>query len=301
MTKSKNCDAPRTYTHLFLMATLVAAVLLTSTNATATTVTGSFRVGVSASASVLAYADDPEMLRIMQSQAGWVFGNELQMAYNMPALQITNNAGSSGNIVRVEVTIGDDRFNFMDFPTGDLTQDVPNMVLPTGVSASATTSGGAATSPNANNADRLILDFGNGGLAPGDSTLFQIKLAFDSDFPIQDLPLFEIANAPSFQRVLFDANGVNAFDGGIVDSSTGDNALVFVTYEDALGERETADPVPLQDFTVRDPVGNGIHLMPIIESHFISGQLSAVPEPTSIALALAGIGLLMGGRRRSRV
>lgn len=294
MKKVKNYYASRVFAPALLIATMLLAP-----NATAQT--GSFVVGVSGSASVLAYADDPAMLHLMQMQAGWVFGNELDMAFNAPALQISNDAASLSNIVRVEMTIGDDRFNFMDFPSGDLTQAVANSISPVSLGASVTTSNGTATSPSADNADCLVLAFGNGGLAPGDVSLFNIKIAFDSDFSPQDLPLLEIAHLPSFQRVLFDANGINDFDGAVLDPSTSDNSMVFVTYEDPVsGKQRTADPVPMQDFTVRPPVGNGIHEMPIMDPHFIAGRLEPIPEPAALVLLLTGITGIASMRRRSR-
>ena len=64
------------------------------------------------------------------------------------------------------------------------------------------------TSSTLNNAgDELILNIGDGGLAPGEMVRFKIDLEVDAAFAGQ------IFTHPDYRTVMFDMNGLNVYDG----------------------------------------------------------------------------------------
>lgn len=237
-----------------------------------------FMVGVSGSASVLYYADDPIMGPIMQTNAGWVGDAQLNRSFNEPALAIWNQAGSLGNLVQLELTIGDNDFHFRNlFFSGGLTEDVPNFSSPVAINSAVTTASGMPAIPGAFDAERLVLDFGS-GLAAGEMTLFKIKIGADADPGL----------LPSFEDVFFD-----------VSNPTIDNALLTVTYE--LGaERVSTNPIPLIELLAPPMPQNGLHTMRSVIPHITPGTINTIPELTALVLLATGCIGIATVRRRSR-
>ncbi|MCH2114132.1 MAG: PEP-CTERM sorting domain-containing protein [Pirellulales bacterium] len=268
-----NYKAPWAVALVVLMATTQPA-----SNAAAQNINADFTVGVSGSASVLYYADDPIIGPIMQSDASWVGEAQLKRSFNEPALLIANSAESLGNLVQFELTIGDDDYHFRNlFYSGALTEDVPNFISPVTVNSAVTTPSGAPALPGAIDAERLIVDFGS-GIVAGDMALFKIKIGADAD------PML----LPSFEDVFFD-----------VSTSLTENALVTLTYE--LGaERASTTPIPLYELLAPPTTPHSLHMKQAVLPHITPGSLNTVPEPTALLLLAAGSMSLATMRRRSR-
>ena len=99
-----------------------------------------------------------------------------------------------------------------------------------------------------NSGDTLVVNFLNGGLAPGATVNFQIDLDVDTQF----------ANSfftnPDYRTVLFDMNGDNYYqNAGVVHQvSSSDNAKVTLKFEMAGMPSVTVGPVPFDDPSVVD-------------------------------------------------
>jgi hypothetical protein len=207
---------------------------------------------------------------------------------NMPYIELMNAATNTAPITEFHMTIGDTRFNFT------------NDVLGTFAMLGSTTPGFQLTSSTIAG-NELIVMIGNGGLLPGQLVRFKIDIDVD---PPNSGGLFEY---PDFRTVLFDMNGVNVYD-NTQQSSTTDNARVWVVYDPATGPNFSTVPVPFQDETVLPPASSFFNDNPREWGEndpvriFQIGGGEVIPEPSSIVL-LAGMacGLAAIGRRGLRV
>ncbi|MCI0349251.1 MAG: hypothetical protein L0Z53_07495, partial [Acidobacteriales bacterium] len=151
---------------------------------------------------------------------------------NMPTLELSNiQPVGSPDITQFRMTIGDTRFHFSDGFMGEavvLGNTTPGFDLDSSIS------------PDGN---ELIVNI-VGGLAPGELVRFKIDLDVDPGHP--DPPFFI---HPDFRTVLFDMNGIQFYDGNIVQNSSADNAQARVQFSDG----SFADPATFIDEVVTGP------------------------------------------------
>ncbi len=242
--------------------------------------------------------------------AGWNTQFSLLMDFNSVALRVHNDETSTENITEFALTIGDDRFNFANFTQNSellLGADVvmssaaaatanPHIMDMSGISSSVTTILSQSVAAGADNADRLVVNFGSGGIAPGYSALFEVRFEYDDSIPLADRPTYEpllgISNSPivpmfpSFQRILFDTDGASpSFYSDPVDLvDLSDNAAATVTYSSGVvsAPEFLPDTVGLATTGIVDPR----HPSPEFITPSITGQ--AIPDPTTTALVLIG-------------
>ena len=218
----------------------------------------------------------------------WDIGYQRMVARNSPYIELSNEATSTSPITEFNITIGDNRFNFGNVEGTDK------------VMLGSTTPGYTLGSSTLNGAgDQLVVTIGNGGLLPGETVRFKIKLDVDPAYAATYAASFG-ASLPDFRTVLFDMNGVNVYD-GTVGASTADNSKAFVVFTPGgpSGEATFADETVaagqyfnsnLREYKAMDPV-----LIFNLEG-------TVIPEPTSMVLAMFGlsaIGLMRGRSRRS--
>ncbi len=263
-----------------ILAVAICALLVPSAFATLGDV--GFAVGISENERVLQNPNNPS---IKMSEM-WDTSTQRIMARNMPWLEITNLGGSTGNLLSLDITIGDTRFNFSDEYNGALV--TPASGTPNGTIANATSVDG----------DLLSITFGNGGLAPGQTVYFRIDIGSDTT---------NFFNQADFRTVLFDMNGFNLYD-GVVDNSADDNAKFTGTFVDPTNPTMTATAeTQLPDFDVtglqqlyynqvRRPYGQ-MEGIDIFRAEGLTPSV-VIPEPSTFVMAGgACIGLLMLRRR----
>jgi hypothetical protein len=217
----------------------------------------------------------------------WDIGYQRMMCRNTPYIELLNDGASSSPITEFHITIGDDRFNFGTVEGNGLAKlgsTTPGFAL------SSSTVGGLG--------DELVVTIGNGGLLPGQLVRFQVNLDVDPAYAATYAASFG-ASQPDFRTILFDMNGVNVYD-GVVNTSSDDNAETFVVFNPggkssvsvfddetvAAGQYFNSN---LRQYTAMDPV-----LIFQLEGS------QAVPEPTTIGLAMLGLSMGMFYRGRSR-
>jgi|GEM_PF-6715062 len=303
-----------------LVQGLLVVAMLSAAHATVRA-QNTFNIDFNANIGIL--ANDGNANSMMNAK--WNTQLALLMDFNSVALRIHNDATSTENITQFALTIGDERFNFANFTqTGDLllggdvvmssaaaVNNNPHLMSMDGISASVTTNDVNPVSVAAGDdgADRLVVDFGNGGIAPGYSALFEVRFEFDDSIALADRPtnepLLGIANSPivplfpSYQRILFDTDGASpSFYSDIVDLvDSSDNGQATVTYSSGLSSAAQAlqDVVGLASNAVVDPR----HPAPAFITPSLNG--SQIPEPAGITLVLLSLtGVLAAGRRRLR-
>jgi PEP-CTERM motif-containing protein len=208
---------------------------------------------------------------------------------NTPTLELTNNSNSNSPITQFRLTIGDTRFHFANGKMGvfaELSDTTPGIDI-------------SSISPTG---DELIVNIGDGGLAPGELVRFRIDLDVDAAFQGQFF-----AN-PDYRTVLFDMNGMEVYSGFEENMSSADNAKASAIFDPASGPNFTVGPVAIADQTVsgssadfyndnyreykdKDPV----------RTFLVVGSLQTVPEPGSALLAGVGLfGALLTARRARR-
>jgi hypothetical protein len=206
---------------------------------------------------------------------------------NMPYIELTNSAASVEPITQFHITIGDNRFNFAPVSNGDLA--LLGSTTP-GFSLTSSTVGGLG--------DELVVNIGGGGLQPGETVRFKIKLGIDPSFAATYASSFG-ASLPDYRTVLFDMNGINVY-GPDGKTNPDDNSHVFVVFG-ANNQSQTAvfpdETVPvgqyfnnnIRAYTASDPV------------NLFTLEGTLIPEPAGVGLALLGIaGFMLRARSRSR-
>jgi len=203
-------------------------------------------------------------------------------ARNVPFLCLTNES-ETASISQFKMTIGDEQFNFGNSIFGSyarLGKDTPGLSI-----ASSIQDGG----------NTLIVDFLNGGLAPGATINFQIDLDVDAAFA------GAFYKHPDYRTVLFDMNGDNYYeDAGILhDPDSSDNARITLTFAMSGMPSVSTGPTPFSDYPVVD--GSARYVNANIARYgdsdpirdFILGGGARVPEPASVGLALFGLVALL--------
>jgi hypothetical protein len=215
----------------------------------------------------------------------WDIGYQRMVDRNMPYIEIMNAATSVDPITQFHLTIGDNRFNFA--PVTGSNVAVVGSTTPTAVVNGSTT----------NNGDELVVNFGNGGILPGQIARFKIKLGVDPSFAATYAASFG-SSLPDYRTVLFDMNGINVYDGFKVNNSSADNATASVVFDTNIQSNKNTFP--------DETVPNGQFFNNIIRNYsqtdmvnLFELQGAVVPEPTGIGLAMMGIAALVL-RRNSR-
>ena len=203
--------------------------------------------------------------------AMWTIPSQATMMRMHPGVAIKNSSASTLNIVGFEISIGSNA-NLYRFDNHYM-NNLPAMpsILPAGVALSALLE---------DNANSLVVTFGNNGILPGYMATMQIQLGLDNPAPN--------AMFPQLQEFF----------------SVG--STLTVTYKDPLtGNLFTTDPqLPFGEFdTFTSEIQNqimtaGPHIM-TVESYEIGGSVVGVPEPSSLVLAFASLAsyLLLGRRQ----
>ena len=220
----------------------------------------------------------------------WDLPFSRMFARNVPFICLTNES-STASITEFKMTIGDEQFHFAN--------TLMNMYAklgkqsPTDLDLSSTVEDGG---------DTLVVNFLNGGLAPGKTVNFQFDIAVDAAFASSFYP------HPDYRTVLFDMNGDNLYrNAGILhEESSDDNAQVTLKFAMAGMPSVTVGPVAFDDPSVAD--GSAIFVNRRLARYGQNDPIRAfslsgggvIPEPTGIVLALAGILGMTLPRARSR-
>ncbi|MEX2091363.1 MAG: hypothetical protein WD971_01735 [Pirellulales bacterium] len=220
----------------------------------------------------------------------WELPSSRMFARNLPFICLTNESATA-SITEFKMTIGDEQFHFANSLMGmyaKLGKD--NAVL-------------ALSSTVADGGDTLVVNFLNGGIAPGQTVDFQLDIDADAQF----------ANAfftnPDYRTVLFDMNGDNYYEnaGVVNDPSTDDNAEVSITFAMSGMPNVTVGPATFADAPVLDGSAGFVNANRArygdsdpIRAFALSGG-SAIPEPGAIVLGLIGLlGMTPQWARRRR-
>lgn len=289
---------------------IVTVLLISSSIVQAQSSLGMFHVDFNANPGILASGGSSEAFR----SAGWNSQTSLTMDFNSVALRIYNDASSTTNLTEFALTIGDVRFNFANFmQTNDLLLPPDATCIAAGavagndhiipldyVTAMATTLGPNPMTVAAGDdaADRVVINFGNGGIAPGYSALFELRFEFDDSIPIANRPTSEpllgINNSifpqhfPSYQRILFDSDTPNpTFYSDLIDLvDSSDNAMLSATF--ANGEQSAPQALPDQIGFALSSFVDPSHPRPNFITPSASGIAGMIPEPMSCLLFLTG-------------
>jgi hypothetical protein len=229
----------------------------------------------------------------MTNYATWDTGYQRILARNMPFVYLTNNEDSAGPITELRLTIGDERFNFGN--TANMFHGLYTMPGRTNPNA-------ALSSHVEDVGNELVVNFGS-GLLPGESICFRINLDVDAGHP-------SIYPYPDYRTVMFDMNGVNIYDGNLVNFSDADNATATVKYGTLGSPPLEVGPLAFHDDSVSEPGSlfyNRIYRPYGVMEPADTFQVGAsteipIPEPSSIVLGLVGCvgGALLAARARRR-
>jgi PEP-CTERM motif len=215
-----------------------------------------------------------------QMMAAWNTPAQLAMERNRPYLMLTNTStvanGGDGNasLTSFSMTIGDTTQNF----------DWARLVsLSPGVTATLVT-------PDTldNNIHSQVVTYNFTGLMPGKEVIFQIDI---------DPNMATASPFTDYRQVLFKLNGGANPAGNSATSATFNDPTLPVGQQDiSVGPtlwENPVDPKPTvfgMEFVTR--------YMADHVTSFATGNISSVPEPSSIALAgIATVGLIAGWRR----
>ncbi|HEX5471520.1 MAG TPA: PEP-CTERM sorting domain-containing protein [Lacipirellulaceae bacterium] len=244
----------------------------------------SWSLRISEKENELAHTNDPMWSKWLM----WDIGYQRMVDRNSPYLELTNASTSTEPITQFHITIGDNRFNFAPVAGSDLV--MIGSTSPATPPLTASTVGGLG--------DELVVDLGNGGLAPGETVRFKVKLGIDPSFASTYAASFG-SSLPDYRTVLFDMNGVNVYD-DTTDNSTKDNSHAFVIFDTDIQGSTAVFP----DETVANSQYFNNNLRPYTAMDMVNlfqlQGVSNVPEPASVGLALLGASGLFAGRRSRR-
>lgn len=200
---------------------------------------------------------------------------------SMPWIELTNLGDSTGNLTQFTMTIGDTDYNFSDAYMGEVIMVSDETPYAGGVTATST-------------GDLLTVNFGGGGLAPGQTVTFGVDI--DPDAGIDGL-----FPHPDFRMVLFDMNNLDG-------NGVSDNSIVTGLFTDPANTAMTAmASTTLDDYDVDGPESNYFNqfVRPygVMEGIDIfsstAGATAPIPEPATAVLAgLAMLGFVARYRRR---
>lgn len=218
----------------------------------------------------------------------WELPSSRMFARNLPFICLTNDSATA-SISQMKMTIGDEQFHFANSLMGmyaKLGKENDDFTL-----SSLVEDGG----------NTLVVNFLNGGIAPGETVNFQ----FDIDV---DAGLGFFPN-PDYRTVLFDMNGDNYYQsaGVINDPSSDDNATVALTFTQSGMPSVNTIPVAFEDPNVLDGSAGFVNSNMArygqsdpIRAFALEGG-GVVPEPSTAILGLLGLAAVMARpRRRSK-
>jgi hypothetical protein len=215
-------------------------------------------------------------------------GYQRMIERNTPFIELTNNSTSTSPISDFHLSIGDDRFNFAPVSGSNFVQ------------LGRTTPGFSLTSSTLNSGDDLVVNFGNGGLQPGQTVRFKVKIGIDSSFQSAYSAAYD-SSVPDFRTVLFDMNGVNVYDHNTTNVSSADNAQAFVTFNPGGKSSVTVfddEEVAASQFFNSNLRGSCCCTQdPVL---IFQPQPPQIPEPGSCTLAMLGLASGLFLRRRPR-
>lgn len=226
---------------------------------------------------------------------------EVRRAHRMmPWIEVTNNPTSTGNLTQFRFSIGDTSFHFTDDMMGSYAMAGQLVTLPTNVPdldfsiVSATT----VTDKGALPGDELLVTFGNGGLAPGETARFRVFLHADPGNP----------TLPDFREIFGNANPTNTVNPNDDFQTNSVFSAVFADFNDPNTTLET-DSAALADFVIEGPAffNSNTFLRPysVMEPVQIFGGVGIgdngggeIPEPSTVAIAVAAALVGCWGVRR---
>ncbi len=271
--------ASRTHAAGFASALLACLVVAPAAHAV-----NSYTANFSEKELKLSHPTDPAWDKWLMGDIGY----QRMVERNSPFVELVNDATSTSPITEFHLTIGDNRFNFAPVTGSDLVQ------------LGRTTPGYTLTSSTTTGGDDVVVNIGGGGLQPGKSLKFKIKLGIDPSFAAAYAASFG-SSLPDYRTVLFDMNGKNVYD-GTTDNSTDDNAQAFVIFTPGGKSETTVFPdevVPVDQYYNNNLRGSCCCASDPVQIFKLEGE--QVPEPGSLALAmLGGMGLFVNSRSRSR-
>jgi hypothetical protein len=262
------------------VAAVASPLLLVALIGSAAQAVNSYTASFSEKELKLSHPDDTAWDKWFESDIGY----QRMVERNSPFIELVNNAASTSPVTEFHLTIGDNRFNFAPVVGTDLVQ------------LGRTTPGFTLTSSTTTGGDDLVVNIGGGGLLPGQSLKFKIKLGIDPSFAAAYKSAFG-SSVPDYRTVLFDMNGVNVYD-GTTETSTTDNAQMYAIFSPGGKSGVTVLPdekVAVSQFFNDNLRGGCCCVGDPVEI------FKPIPEPGSLALAMLGIaGFSLGSRSRSR-
>ncbi len=221
----------------------------------------------------------------------WDLPFSRMFARSMPFISLTNESASA-SITEFQMTIGDEQFHFKNELMGMYAKLGKESPTSLGLSSSVLEGG-----------DKLVVNFLNGGLAPGQTIHFQFDIGVDAEF----------ANVffqhPDYRTVLFDMNGDNLYNVAGIDNdlSSDDNSQVTLKFAQSGMPSVSIGPVAFDDPFVVDGSASFVNAnlarygqSDPIRTFNLSGSGGVIPEPGSIALAVIGLLGLTAPFARSR-
>lgn len=243
---------------------LAAAALSTAQSVSAQQ---SYSFAISSSEAIL---ESPDSMVVAKVEA-WDSPLMRVLKHSRPFLEVTNTSSESAdpqNLTLFTMTIGDTQYGFGD--------DVLGAFAVLGDTSSSGVEIASATASA--DGDEIAIEFGNGGLAPGETARFQIDI--DPDDGVEGLLVH-----PDYRTVLFDLVAVES----ALDDS--DNAMVTALFSGGLD-----DDVSFGQ-TLPDSVGSPSALsslnavIPYASSNDFPIQIFdtpdvIIPEPSALLMAL---------------
>lgn len=235
-----------------------------------------FQIQISEKEMVLKNPDDMDMMKFEM----WDTPYQRIQNRNRPWIKVTNMEDSTGNLTEFSITIGDMDYKYTDEEYGELAL-LSNYSEATSITASSPTG------------DELFVNIGNGGLAPGETVLFGIELAPDTQSP-------DVFALPDFRLVLFDMNNMD-------NNGISDNAIASATFVDPGDPSMVAMlSTQLEDYEVTGNqslyYNNVLRPYSVMEGIDIFGSgvsTNVIPEPSTYAMFTIGIlGALIWHRSR---
>ncbi|MGL4514762.1 MAG: hypothetical protein ACRCT8_16865 [Lacipirellulaceae bacterium] len=214
--------------------------------------------------------------------ASWVGWQTQVYEYNMPFIKLENTADSPA-ILQYKMTIGDKNYRFSnEFKNKAKTNswDIPA----NGAFAllGKSTPSISFTSLVEDGDDTLVLNFGNGGLQPGQRVIFQVDIAPNAG--ATNMQMFS-----PYTSVFFTPNG----------HSTTNNSVITIDYAGVTPN----SVVTLPNFAIDSSAVvslstprpyNQMQMVPV----FPDTTIPSIPEPASLALVASVLGLATGRRGR---
>ncbi|TWT43310.1 PEP-CTERM sorting domain-containing protein [Botrimarina hoheduenensis] len=269
MTNSR-CVARRAFLSLAVVMTTLLSLPATSTQAAT--------INFSSLETVLA---DPGHMSA-KMYALWTAWFTQVYEYNTPFIELAADADDQP-ITELSLTIGDTAYNFGTEFAGKAWTNASHVGI-TGQPAllGMTTPGIAFNSFVTDGGDKLVIQFLNGGLQPGQVARFQVDINSDN-------PADKKANLASYTEVFFDANGGSNIEG---------NSIVGLGFSNGQ-----TTSVQLPNYDLSDSMMASVstprsyNIMQMIDPLVPLNITDPIPEPaTALLAALAMLGL--GGRRR---